>query len=652
MKVVRIVGLIALLMALSATQSSFAQSNASSDQQAQSPQNPNQPPQSPLQDQPTGIAAEQKAQQDTQRSGQQSRFETPTAGAQDQELGEIRMMSRYTEVNGDKTRSFRDPGMNNLAEFNYFMDRRFGVTHRVQSLSMFRATDDPSIDPEKDSVQKAFVRVYGQKDEYIFGDALVNYSRLTFNQNVKGVSTTWQLGDRWKLSTVGGIFIDRWGSVYKDLPGRPYISRVAGSRLQFTPIKDIQFGANFSSSDDLIRSLPFADPGTSPLPASNYVGSVDMKVQKRNFRLDGEFAYSTTDFDTREDSGLCPTDVNGSSQLLRCDSRQPQVALENQDDWGARMEAQYRYKRLTLRGSYVRFQPNFASLNARQISDLQDALARVSVDTTDWLTVEGTMRRSNNDLKNQLTFQTTQWQPEGRFIFHDLSFYRRGVFEIGYRQRFVSASDNSIDRFVRMPYAEFTVPISTTFLTVGYERRMAIDNLPTVFSSDPTAHTNDSSNTNRYYMGLRGVYDVGGWHINPSFRYELERQGQRPQLNDANNNLLNYYLDYGSNRLGSAMLLVEPPKWFILEMQFRDSSSTTCNAGVVGAPSAQLIACDPSGYSRPSYRAQVTYKFRNDENMLLIASFERTNNFYFSTQNFDERVAGLSIVYKFGKRGR
>ena len=120
---------------------------------------------------PLVLPQEQKAQIDSQRSGQLSQFETTGVG-QDQSLGEIRLMGRYTEVNGDQTRSFRDPGFNDLAEFNYFMDRRLGVTRRVQGLTQLRATNDNSIDPERTSFQKAFVRIYGPKDEYIFGDAL------------------------------------------------------------------------------------------------------------------------------------------------------------------------------------------------------------------------------------------------------------------------------------------------------------------------------------------------------------------------------------------------------------------------------------------------------------------------------------------------
>ena len=517
MKLVRSISF-ALLLAMLATQSSFAQSTSDQPQSPPPPQNPQQPPQSPLQDQPTGIAAEQKAQIDSQRSGQLSQFETTGVG-QDQSLGEIRLMGRYTEVNGDQTRSFRDPGFNDLAEFNYFIDRRLGVTRRVQGLTQLRATNDNSIDPERTSFQKAFVRIYGPKDEYIFGDALINYSRLVFNQNIKGASGSWMLGEKWKFGVVGGIFIDRWGSLYKDIPGKPYTSVVSGTRLQYSFTRDIVAGLNASTSYDITSSLPAAPPGTAPTPAKNAIGSATLTIQKRNFRFDSEFAYAGTDFDRRDATGICPVDQNGITVDQPCDSRLPQVNLGYQNDWGGRAEAQYRYGRLTLRGSFVRFQPNFASINARQVADLQDALARISVDAANWLTVDGTFRRSNNDLREQLPFETIQRQPEGRLIFHDLSFMKRGVFEMGYRQRFVNASDDSIDRYVRMPYAEFSFPISTTFLTVGYERRQAVDII----------NQSQTSNTNRYYVGLRGVYDFGGWHIDPSFRYELERQSQRPR---------------------------------------------------------------------------------------------------------------------------
>jgi hypothetical protein len=48
----------------------------------------------------------------------------------------------------------------------------------------------------------------------------------------------------------------------------------------------------------------------------------------------------------------------------------------------------------------------------------------------------------------------------------------------------------------------------------------------------------------------------------------------------------------------------------------------------------------------------MTYKIRNDENTRFIFAFERNNNFFFTSPDFDERIWSGSIVYRFGKRGQ
>ncbi|HZQ90510.1 MAG TPA: hypothetical protein VFA60_01815 [Terriglobales bacterium] len=568
------------------------------------------------------------------------------AAGSDQEVGEIRLMTRATEIGGDKTRSFRVDGQNNLGEFNYFMDRRFLVTRRMQVLTMFRATDDASIDPEHNSLQKAYLRFYGPRDEYIFGDSLVSLSRLTFNQNIKGVNASWKFNDVWKLTTIGGAFVDRYGSFYKELctasvttgclPGRPYTSLVSGFRLERKVGRENTFGLNFSSSDDRVDTLPPATLGTPPLPASNRVFSFDGKVQRPGFRMEGEIAASSTDFDTRS-SASCPAP---------CDDRIPQAGLGYQGDWGGRLESSWRRGKFNLRGSYTRYEPNFASINARQIADLQDSVLRASYDVLDWLTLDSTVRRSNDDLKQQLQFETRLLQPEVRFVVHDLGFYRRGLLEFGYRQRNVDAfaftgncangaTDCRVERFVRIPFAELTIPYHSTFLTVGWERRQAVDLID----------ASQTSNTNRWYASLRGVYDLGGWHINPNMRIELERQAQRPRIGQTTTPL-EFLLDYDSNRLAIVGFYVEPPKWFIMEASYRSSSAT------LPALSPTGLTLVPAGYSRPSYKTALTYKWLNDENTTITFAFERNSNFYRNSPNFDERSFGVTLVYKFGRRGK
>jgi hypothetical protein len=635
MQVFRVAVLSVLLAAMAWGQAGVAPSGtAGSTVTGNQVPDPNQPPQSPLQE-PTKPT---EAQLNRPKA---ATFDVGDAAgtAQNQQLGEVRGMSRYTEVNGDRTRSFREPGLNDLGEFNYFADHEFSGNRRIQALGMFRSTDDPSVDPERNSLQKAYLRFYGPQDEYILGDALVNYSRLTFNQNIKGLVATWKLGPDWKLSAASGVFIDRWGSLYKDLLGRPYMAVVSGARVERKVMRDSAIGLNFSTSDDQVGTLPYAELGVAPLPASNRVASIDAKFLIKKLRLDAEYAYSFTDFDVRASNGLC---LAGAP----CDTRTQLPGFGMQGDWGGRLEGSYRHGKWGFRGSYLRYEPNFMASNARQISDLQDAMFRTSYELREWLTVEGTVRRSNDDLKHQKEalangYETVMLAPEGRLLFHDLGFYRRAVFETGYRHRMVySRNSKAVDRFVRSPYVELTLPYKTTFFSVGYERRLASDSgLPSGYPD-----ITQDSNTNRYYVSLRGIYDLGGWHINPTMRWELERQSHRP---GATPTVADYFLTYDSNRLGTAAIYVETPKYFILEVAFRDSSAT-----ISTPPGGTTAYWMPGGFSRPSYRAAVTYKIRNDENTLLIFSFERNSNFYYAQPHFDERVSGVTFVYKFGKRGR
>jgi len=483
---------------------------------------------------------------------------------------------------------------------------------------------------------------------------------------------------------VGGVFIDRWNSLWIDVPGRPYLASVAGSRLEYRFNKNSSLGFNFSYSKDNTGTLPPGVIGSPPEPAENKVGSVNLKLQLRwGLRVDAEYAYSFTDFDIRQGALPC-------ASAPPCDTRMPEAGIGTQGDWGARAEASYRWHKLALRGSFVRYEPNFTSINARQINDLQDGIFRVTYDLTHFLTLDGTVRRSNNNLRGQLTlrrpdcvvgspdtcdpsgYETVLWGPEMHFILHNLGFYRRAVLEFGYRARNVSGqglltpntpttcktnadgvTTTCVDQFVRMPFAELSVPYHTTYFTLGYELRHMVDNI------DPA----QSSQTHRVYAALRGLYDWGGWHINPNFRFELERQSHQPNVTPTSMctpGLLSdpCLLTYDSNRLDTAALLVEAPRWFIFELGFRATTAT-----IFG----------PSGYSRPSYRAALTYKIANDENKVLIFSFLR-NNYFFLTPpcstpgtvctgppplmstpltpitDYDERQIGVTFVYKFGKR--
>ena len=592
------------LAAMAAAQSSPQSPLGNSSQSSQNP-DPTQQPQNPL------TAAPRTTDADNTKPKSTFDVSTSSSGGQDQMLGEVRMMVRNTELNGDTSQSFLTPGINDLGEFNFFEDKRFMGTRRVQILTMFRATNDQSIDEEHTGIEKAFVRIYGPKDEYIFGDALENFSRLSLQQNIKGIATAWKLNNQWKVSLINGVYIDRYGSLYKDLPTAPYMSWVDGARVEYKINKAATVGANFVSSQDQVSSLPEQPLGFAPWPASNRIATVHCRFNVYGLRLDAEYAYSFTDFDTRQSSNCS----------ISCDSRLPQPELGVQGDWAGRIEGVYRWNKFTFRGAYARYQPNFASMEARQIPDLQDEVFRTTYELTDKITLDGTVRRANDDLKKQLAYSTTLLGPEAKISFHNLGFYPRGIFDIGYRYRETFSSDRSINRNMSAPFAEFTVPYRSTYFSIGYERRDVTDYV----------QVGETSHTNRIYVALRGIYDFGGWHVNPIVHLELERESHRPQFP------LNPVLAYDSNRLNSVGLFVEAPKWFIAEVAYRNSSAT-----IYG----------PNGFDRPSYKAALTYKFRNDENMQAIFAFERNTNWFASLLPYDERQYGVTLVYKFGKRAQ
>src|SRR5205085_556521 len=114
MRLVRPVAVFCLLCASVCAQTAGTSSSSSSTGQSgqsgsssssQTTTDPNQQPTSPLQETP-----KEQLPQDTNKPKAAS-FDTTGGGSgQDQILGEVRLMTRYTELGGDTTRSFREQG--------------------------------------------------------------------------------------------------------------------------------------------------------------------------------------------------------------------------------------------------------------------------------------------------------------------------------------------------------------------------------------------------------------------------------------------------------------------------------------------------------------------------------------------------------------
>src|SRR5262249_11898102 len=108
------------------------------------------------------------------------------------EPGQLYFELRYnvdgTDIQGNQDRSFLHPGINHTAEFSFFNNEQVWGNHRLEILAVGRYTNNPQVDPQRNSLQRAYVRLQGPSFEVNLGDALVNFWRLTFNQNVKGLT--------------------------------------------------------------------------------------------------------------------------------------------------------------------------------------------------------------------------------------------------------------------------------------------------------------------------------------------------------------------------------------------------------------------------------------------------------------------------------
>jgi len=629
---------------------------------------------------------------------------------------ELRYTVDNTDIQGNRERSFLHPGINHTAEFSFFTSEPMGNQHRLEILGVGRYTNDPQVDPQRNSLQRAYVRLQGPSFEVNLGDALVNFSRLSFNQNVKGLTVSKKMLPRLKVIGTVGLFIDRWASLYRnytyflpfdpsmvvipnpDTPGKPYTRFVAGTRVEQQFGRGNWVALNWSHGKDLQQSLPDAtlaciDPGTGlisiePLsPGCAFTGAPPGEIEIPGFRrpfpqavnndvlsadaseeyapwhfgVRGEFAYSWSS------GGMPPAGAN--SMNFACAPVSPIVGADVLDarcftgqvaDWAGRLEAHERLKKLTLRTDYSRFQPNFFSANARQISDLQDFTVRGEFELTRNVSLVGSWRRSNDNLNGDRNFTNVVRAPEGRLVLRDLPFNRRMTLEVGYRERNLDTpgTPGPLDvqkRSTRIPFLSLIVPMHTGTFSFDYEHRHEINAVTPQLATD----------TDRFAVGYRAHYSWDRWEFSPTGRFEIERLDKSTPLNAAlaptDVTLLfpaDFFPAFDTNRTIQAGFLLDTPRYFRIEGNYKEFN------GLALSPlqaSAQLNPQLPflyfnQGFRRPSWRGAVTYKIRNDENRTVTAFYVRTNNFFPTgdptvpdTRSFRETVIGGSIVFRFRK---
>jgi hypothetical protein len=694
--------------------------------------------------------------------------------------------------------------INNVGEISFLNNVPVFGNYRFETSVVTRYTDNPRVDPERESLQRGYLRLTGANMEATLGDSLVNYSRLSFSQNIKGFHAWRQWSKNVKVTGTIGAFADRWGSLYRhytafrditldcrsastfgtpgatppsgppfaaaggcieDPPGsqnfvvspanpfKPYSRFVAGFRLERKVGRNGWVAVNYSRGKDVLESLPDAlitcvDASTStrriadigigctatefeflnhrfsaPEATNNHLISFDTNFEIQPWRLKviSEVAYASTAGGTPPPQVACmnglavvtsrlasPGCLPGETvqgpatvinpALFACASQPPVVGAAVLDsrcfktfvrDPAYRAEVSQRVAKLNWRLDYSRFQPNFSSANARQIRDLQDFNVRGDYQFIPRFGLALSWRRSNDNLNGQRNYTSIVRAPEVRLTFRDLPFYRRMVFEAGYRERNLDTAGNPLTcvtppvppattpvttfrtartgclstetltannervRSTRIPFFSFTLPVGSTSLNFDYEHR---------YDRDAVIRQN-STGTNRFAFGFRGNYNWNNWDVFPSLRFELERLGKHTPSNASlasSDPSLNFPTDFfgaqDTSRSINAQLQIEAPRYFRFEAIYREFNSISLSALKASAlfdPLQRFFYLN-QGFKRPYWRTALSYKFRNDENRLFTFYYERGNNFFdtgdpFVTdlKSFRETIIGGTILFRF-----
>ena len=532
---------------------------------------------------------------------------------------ELHEFSNVTRVTGEaRDRSFLTAGYNNALDFSLLQDFSHGV-HRFELVSVGRYTDDPRVDPEHNSLQRAYFRITSPRSEINIGDYLVSYSRFTYNQNLKGLNFVWgapsTASSGFRLFGNAGTFTDRYGSLWKDyLPGKPFTRIVSGVRAEERFTRDKLIAFNWAYGNDIVRSVP-VDPftGTQPfVPVQNDVASVESRMSfGRVWDMQAEGAYSLTNPDTRVDNFY-------------------------RKDYAVRFDNAFRLGSWNITENFTRIMPSFYAVNARQVADLQDGMLRVSDQLSSRAMVQVSYRRTNDDLRDQNPNPRTVFQlPEARVSFRDLPGLGNVLLDFGYRERHQEQLGLA-SRVTRAPFMEVGIPISSSVLTFDFEHRANIDHL---------AATNQTS-ANDVSVSFRSIFNLGSWQFTPLLRYELNRE------------IFDRVTTGNVNRSIQAGLIIDAPRYFVLEGMYREIGATLfedlpqidpATFQPVLGPNGQTLysVAGPSGFRRPALHAAITYKFRNNENHTVALSYDNNKNWFaLPGQNFFERVIQVTVVWR------
>ena len=391
--------------------------------------------------------------------------------------GENRLMIYSNSVKGAQDRSFLKRGVSFIEELDLSLAHQFENDMRFEAALGARLTDDDTVDRERASLQRFYMKLSGITFEAVLGDAMANFTQYTLMQNVRGLSVykDFAILEGTRVSLIAGLIKNRWEELWKDIDGETYTKYVEGIRLEQRITNSLTINLNAVTFKDDTGSLPDPKPGETPttaLPVENHVGSVEFLFRpSRDFRLDGEAATSWLDTNT------------ASSEATK------------KSDQAYRLDTRFRLGPVRIGGGYNRIEPDFFSAGAFSSADLEEYYAKAEIDVAQPLIIGAAYRDSWDNVKGQEEFRTKVAKPEAFFLFSGIP----GVsLEGRYKEIQTTASDGKEDKTTKTTSGNFSWQLGPARLSLSYEDRKREDAI------DPSREGKGSLATSRFDLQLGG----------------------------------------------------------------------------------------------------------------------------------------------------
>jgi len=228
----------------------------------------------------------------------------------------------YYHVEGNKERSFYPSN-----DVDYLYEGKIDFKNALNDYDFFgnieyRSTDDRTLDPQDFSIERMYMGLKGQSNEFLIGDFYSNFSEYSLANALKGLKLSFGDAKSSRLILVGGADFSRWEDLWEkrqdDSSTRRY---VWGARLENNLLDNkLSLNFNYGGADDDKAYIV-----SSSAPELINVFSVDGKYAINNyFTFSSELAQSFTDEDTRSDEAKtksdhavkCALDFNSSNYAL------------------------------------------------------------------------------------------------------------------------------------------------------------------------------------------------------------------------------------------------------------------------------------------------------------------------------------------------